>query len=83
MKIKTKKEQIREKIDSLMSLRKWNEYLANRAYRKWERKENWGFMSFIITDKTTLYIRYEHLRNVNKELADYEDMLTEMLANCN
>jgi hypothetical protein len=83
MKIKTKKDQIRERLTEIDKLIKWQSDKTDIAKKKLDIKRNWVLSFWIFSDSMTLDFVWKKEKAIIEQLTDYRDLLSEQLINCN
>lgn len=81
MQILSEKEQIQIKLNELNKLIDWNTFLEKQLYKKWWRKEYWGYAAIDLwfVDKEILWSRTQNMIDVITNLKDYYNLLFEKL----
>lgn len=79
MKIKTEKDQIREKVDQLNYQITWQKHKVDRAYKKYNQKEDWPEFYLWRSSATTLLFIYNKENEILSSLHEYRDQLQKML----
>jgi len=75
MKILTEKDQLRNKLDDVDKAIKYANDETERAYKRLQRKENWGIMSFIADEQWLLRFNHERKQNILILLREYRQQL--------
>ena len=75
MKILDTKDQLRNKLDDVDSAIKYANDETNRAYKRKQRKENWGMLSFIADEGWLLRFNHERKQNILILLREYRQQL--------
>lgn len=81
MKILSEKEQLIKKLEEINSAINHQNFVVNRAYKRKERKDNWGVLSFITDDYSMLEYNYDMAVSNKKLLMEYFDVINERLEN--
>ena len=83
MKIKSEKQQLREKRDYVEQLINWQDIALKRAEKRYRIKKNWSFSFWIFNDSDTCRFIYERERGIKDTLQEYLDLINTQLINCN
>lgn len=82
MKIKSEKQQLREKRDYIEQLISWQDIALKRASRKYKIKKDWAFSFWILNDSDTCRFVYEREKGIKDNLQEYLDLINDKLINC-
>tara|TARA_R110002049_G_scaffold25856_1_gene90393 strand:+ start:400 stop:651 length:252 start_codon:yes stop_codon:yes gene_type:complete len=82
MKIKSEKQQIRERVNLLEQLISWQQISTKRARRRYGIKCDWVFSFWILNDSSTLKFCVEREEGIEQSLKDYNEILGDKLINC-
>jgi hypothetical protein len=83
MRIKTKKDQLRERLAEIDRLIKWQADKAERARKRYDIKRDWFLSFWIASDSSVLEFVWNNEKSILAQLSDYRDVLSEQLINCN
>jgi len=75
MKILDTKDQLRNKLDDVDKAIKYADDETNRAYKRLQRKDNWGILSFIADERWLLRFTHERKENILVLLREYRQQL--------
>lgn len=79
MKIKSEKEQLREKLNSINIQLSWQERRLRRCKRKYKIKKDWITSFWIFSDSDTLNFIVEMEQEILTSLEEYENLLQDKL----
>lgn len=83
MKIKTKKDQIRERLNEIEELIKWQQRRVENSERKLTIKEDWLFSFWINSTSAFLQFSLNREKSILNQLNDYRELLTDELLKAN
>lgn len=82
MKIKSEKQQLREKRDYIEQLISWQDIALKRASRRYRIKSEWVFSFWILSNSDICRFAYEREKGIKESLQDYLDVINDKLINC-
>lgn len=82
MKIKSEKQQLREKRDYIEQLISWQNIALKKASRRYKIKKDWVFSFWILNDSDTCRFVYEREKSIKDNLQEYLDLINDRLINC-
>ena len=82
MKIKSEKQQLREKRDYIEQLISWQDIALKKASRRYKIKKDWAFSFWILNDSDTCRFVYEREKGIKDNLQEYLDLINDKLINC-
>lgn len=82
MKIKSEKQQLRERRDYIERLINWQYIAVRKARKRYDIKSNWLLSFWIGSNTDALWFAYEREKGINDSLQDYLDLINDKLINC-
>lgn len=82
MKIKTEKQQLRERRDYIQQLISWQNTALKRVSKRYRIKSEWVFSFWILSNADTCRFAYEREKGIKEALQDYLDVINDKLINC-
>ncbi len=82
MKIKSEKQQLRERRDYIEQLISWQDIALKRASRRYRIKSEWVFSFWILSNSDICRFAYEREKGIKESLQDYLDVINDKLINC-
>ena len=82
MKIKSEKEQLRERCNYIDQLISWQDIAMRKARKRYDIKSNWLLSFWIGSNTDTLWFVYEREKGIKDNLQDYLDLINDKLINC-
>lgn len=82
MKIKSEKQQLREKREYLERLISWQELAVRRARKRYDNKSKAIIPIWIGSNTDTLWFYYEREKGIRDSLQDYLELIDEKIRNC-
>jgi hypothetical protein len=79
MKILTEKDQLRNKLEEIDKSIEYSRDEMNKAYRRKERKTNWGILSFITDEHWLLDFIYKRKLTQLNLLEEYREIISDRL----
>lgn len=79
MKILTEKDQLRNKLEEIDKSIEYSRDEMNKAYRRKERKTNWGILSFITDEHWLLDFIYKRKLTQLNLLEEYLEIISDRL----
>lgn len=79
MKILTEKDQLRNKLEEVDKSIEYSRDEMNKAYRRKERKSNWGILSFIADEHWLLDFIYKRKLTQLQLLEEYREIISDRL----
>ena len=79
MKILTEKDQLRNKLEEVDKSIEYSRAEMNKAYRRKERKTNWGILSFITDEYWLLNFNYTRKLTQLNLLEEYREVISDRL----
>lgn len=79
MKIKTDKQQVRERIEDIEYVIDWQKDKIDKCYKRYRIKTDWIFSFWILNNADTLHFVYLKEKKILEYLEDYKELIEDKL----